>query len=122
MFGYITPLYNELKVKEYYYFKSYYCGLCHTIKKNYGNLPRITLNYDLTFISFLLDGLIDKPLKTKQIHCLKHLNTEISICEPTDALNYISDLNIIISNLKLKDDIIDDGNLKSILLYAFSSC
>lgn len=117
MFGYITPLYNELKVKDYYYFKSYYCGLCNTIKKNFGNLPRLTLNYDLTFISFLLDGLIDEPLKEKNIRCLKHLSTEMVICEPTDALNYISNLNIVISNLKLKDDIIDDGSMKSRLFY-----
>ena len=27
MFGYVTPLKSELKVKEFEYFRSYYCGL-----------------------------------------------------------------------------------------------
>ena len=117
MFGYITPLYNELKLGDYYYFKSYYCGLCNTIKENFGNLPRLTLNYDLTFIGFLLDGLSNEPINTKSIHCLKHLTTKTVICQPTNALNYISAVNIIISTLKLKDDIVDDGSIKGRLFY-----
>ena len=117
MFGYITPLYNELKLGDYYYFKSYYCGLCNTIKENFGNLPRLTLNYDLTFIGFPLDGLSNEPINTKSIHCLKHLTTKTIICQPTNALNYISAVNIIISTLKLKDDIVDDGSIKGRLFY-----
>ena len=113
MFGYITPLYNELKLGDYYYFKSYYCGLCNTIKENFGNLPRLTLNYDLTFIGFLLDGLSNEPINTKSIH----LTTKTVICQPTNALNYISAVNIIISTLKLKDDIVDDGSIKGRLFY-----
>ena len=57
MFGYITPLKSELKVKEFEYFRSYYCGLCNEIKNKFGNIPRFCLNYDLTFIGFLLDAL-----------------------------------------------------------------
>ncbi|MCQ2968637.1 MAG: DUF5685 family protein [Clostridium sp.] len=117
MFGYITPLYNELKLGDYYYFKSYYCGLCNTIKENFGNIPRLTLNYDLTFIGFLLDGLSNEPINNKAIHCIKHLTSETIICQPTNALNYISDINIIISSLKLKDDIVDEGNIKSWLFH-----
>ena len=113
MFGYVTPLYKKLTLEEYYYFKSYYCGLCYCIKNNYGNISRLTLNYDLTFISFLLDGLINEPIDTISVHCIKHLNSKTSICKATDALNYISSINIIMSSLKLKDDITDDNSLKS---------
>lgn len=49
MFGYVTPCKMELKIKEYEKFRAYYCGLCKTIKKDYGELPRITINYDMTF-------------------------------------------------------------------------
>ena len=117
MFGYITPLKSELKVKEFEYFRSYYCGLCNEIKNKFGNIPRFCLNYDLTFIGFLLDGLSNEPIKNKSIHCLKHLTTETVICQPTNALNYISAVNIIISSLKLKDDIVDDGSIKGRLFY-----
>ncbi|MEG0712521.1 MAG: DUF5685 family protein, partial [Niameybacter sp.] len=47
MFGYVTPLKQELKVRELEAFKAYYCGLCSHIKKNFGQLPRMVLNYDL---------------------------------------------------------------------------
>ena len=43
MFGYVIPLKPELKIREYNIFRGYYCGICHEIKKNYGNIPRLSL-------------------------------------------------------------------------------
>ena len=57
MFGYVTPLKGEMKVKDFERFKCYYCGLCCHIKKQFGNIPRIALNYDMTFLGLLLDAL-----------------------------------------------------------------
>ncbi|KJZ85674.1 hypothetical protein ClosIBUN22A_CONTIG72g01464 [Clostridium sp. IBUN22A] len=45
MFGYVTPLKGELKVKDFGRFKCYYCGLCCHIKKQFGNIPRLSLNH-----------------------------------------------------------------------------
>ena len=72
MFGYVMPCKNGTKVRDYEKFKAYYCGLCHTIKEQYGNLPRATLNYDMTFLAILLDSLNDKPLASKKITCSLH--------------------------------------------------
>ena len=49
MFGYVTPLKSELKIREFNKFRGYYCGLCNSIKKQFGNIPRMSLNYDMTF-------------------------------------------------------------------------
>ena len=57
MFGYVTPLKPELKIREYEAFRSYYCGICMHIKECFGNIPRMSLNYDMTFLGLLLDGL-----------------------------------------------------------------
>lgn len=113
MFGYISPLQNELKIKEYNYFKSYYCGLCYCLKDNFGNIPRLTLNYDLTFIGFLLDGLSKSPLKNKKVRCIKHPVNPSFIYEKTVALDYVSNLSILMFNYKLKDNISDDNSFKS---------
>lgn len=59
MFGYVFPCKMELKIKDYEKFKSYYCGLCLSLKNNFGNLPRLSLNYDMTFLSILLDDYND---------------------------------------------------------------
>lgn len=36
MFGYIMIDKPELKVKEFSRYKAYYCGLCRTLKEEYG--------------------------------------------------------------------------------------
>lgn len=121
MFGYILPLKSELKVKEFEYFKSYYCGLCNEIKREYGNLPRFCLNYDLTFIGFLLDGLYSEPLNLESVKCLKHPGDTLIISSKTNALNYCSNLSILLFDYKLKDNIEDDKSIKSKLFKFFLS-
>ena len=113
MFGYVTPLKSELKFKEFEYFRSYYCGLCNEIKREYGNIPRFCLNYDLTFIGFLLDGLYSNPLNFDSIKCLRHPNKNIIITKQTNALNYCANLSILLFDYKLKDNIKDDKSVKS---------
>ena len=113
MFGYVTPLKSELKFKEFEYFRSYYCGLCNEIKREYGNIPRFCLNYDLTFIGFLLDGLYSNPLILDSIKCLRHPSKSIIITKQTNALNYCANLSILLFDYKLKDNIKDDKSVKS---------
>lgn len=121
MFGYISPFKNELKIREYDYFKSYYCGLCYSIKEIFGNIPRFTLSYDLTFIGFLLDGLTETPLVAKNVRCIKYPRKDILIFSKTDALDYVSNLSILLFNLKLEDNIYDDNSFKSKVLYLILS-
>ena len=113
MFGYITPLKMELKVKEFEYFRSYYHGLCYAIKNNFGNIPRLTLNYDMTFIGFLLDGLSNDLITIKDKRCIKHPTYDIKVIDETLALNYVANLSIIFFNYKLEDNIKDDNSKKS---------
>ncbi len=117
MFGYITPLLDQLTVREYNYFRSYYCGVCMEIKSQYGNLPRMCLNYDLTFIGFLLDGLFEESISISSERCIKHPVNKHFISKSTKALNYVTDLSILFSIYKLKDNIADDNSSKSKVFY-----
>ena len=117
MFGYITPLLDELTVRQYNYFRSYYCGVCKEIKSQYGNLPRMCLNYDMTFIGFLLDGLSADSLNINKERCIKHPASKRAISKKTEALNYVTDLSILFSAYKLKDNIVDDKSTKSKVFY-----
>ena len=38
MFGYIVINQSEMKFKEYDVYRSYYCGLCQSLKERYGVL------------------------------------------------------------------------------------
>lgn len=50
MFGYVTPLVDELKVKEHIFYKSVYCGLCRCMGKTVCPESTVTLSYDAVFL------------------------------------------------------------------------
>lgn len=116
MFGYVTPYKMELKIKDYEKFKSYYCGLCKSIKTHYGNIPRMSLNYDITFLAILLDSLNDEKPIYKKEHCIVHPIRKKIILQDNSALAYAAFSNTILFYYKLLDDINDDNSLKSKLL------
>ncbi|MGL6173855.1 MAG: DUF5685 family protein [Cellulosilyticaceae bacterium] len=116
MFGYVTPLKDELKVKQYEDFRSYYCGLCQHIKTNYGQLPRLTLNYDLTALALLLDGLSPDKTYVRKQPCLTHPLKKKPMIIHNQSLSYSADMNVALVYYKLLDDVQDDKDLKSKLL------
>lgn len=119
MFGYVKPCRMELKIKDYEKFKAYYCGLCIAIKKNYGNILRLTLNYDMTFLAVLLDGLNDKKITYVKKSCILHPVKKRIIAVNNNALNYASFLDIILSYYKTADDIHDDKKISSFVFSLF---
>lgn len=116
MFGYVTPCNMELKVKDFEKFKAYYCGLCHAIKEGYGNLPRLLLNYDMTFLASLL-GSMDGDAKYKKAFCLRHPLKKVIIAYDSKALNYAASANYYLALYKLLDDFNDDKNLFKKIFY-----
>ncbi|WP_070000648.1 DUF5685 family protein [Cellulosilyticum sp. I15G10I2] len=113
MFGYITPLKDELKMHEYTTFKSYYCGLCFHLKKEFGNLPRMVLNYDMTFLAILLDSLNPTAVNTLTKKCLTSPFKKKPVVLENKALSYAANINISLVYYKLLDDVLDDKSLKS---------
>nr|WP_302598395.1 DUF5685 family protein [uncultured Cellulosilyticum sp.] len=116
MFGYITPLKDELRIREYTDFKSYYCGLCFHIKKHFGNLPRMILNYDMTFLGLLLDSLSPQDNLLTQKACMANPLKKKPILLDNDALSYAAAMNVALVYFKLLDDKMDDHSLKSKVL------
>ena len=113
MFGYVTPLKAEMKVKDFARFKCYYCGLCCHIKKEFGNIPRMSLNYDMTFLGLLLDALNPNELKVSSHRCSLHPTEKKLVISDNKALSYAAAMNISLFYYKLLDDVNDDKNLKS---------
>lgn len=113
MFGYITLIKDELKVKDLETFRHYYCGLCMCIKKKFGNLPRLGLNYDVTFFAVLLDSLYKGQTKTYSTSCIRHpINKRICVDENLPLI-YSANLNIGLLYYNTIDNVIDDNNLAS---------
>lgn len=113
MFGYITPLKPELKIKDYNKFRGYYCGVCISIKKNFGNIPRALLNYDMTFLALLLDGLCDNNINAELKRCIAHPINKRAMIINNDSIDYAANMNVALSYFKILDDVNDDKSLKS---------
>jgi hypothetical protein len=113
MFGYITINKMELKFKEYYSYKGYYCGLCKRLKTKHGNISRLTLNYDMTFLILLLSSLYESENKISKERCLVHPKEKQLIIQ-NDVTDYAASLNGILSYYNLLDNWEDDKDYKSL--------
>ena len=113
MFGYVTPYKMELKIKDYEKFKGYYCGLCIAIKNKYGNIPRLALSFDMTFLAVILDSLEDTKSIFYKATCIIHPIKKRIILKTTPILEYAAFCNTALTYFKLIDNVSDDSSLKS---------
>lgn len=103
MFGYIYVNEQELKLKEYTVYRSFYCGLCHNLKQRYGRTAQMMLNYDLTFLALLLSGLYEPGTESFEKRCIPHPVKKHKMVE-NEAVDYAADMCVLLSYQKLKDD------------------
>ncbi|MBP1755068.1 MAG: hypothetical protein H6Q59_1466 [Firmicutes bacterium] len=110
MFGYVNVYKPELKMKDFYKYKAYYCGLCKTLKDKYGRFGQMTLSYDMTFLILLLTSLYESETTRLQNRCLVHpvKKHDTLVNEITD---YVADMNIALTYHHLMDDWADEKNL-----------
>ena len=116
MFGYIVINQSEMKFKEYDVYRSYYCGLCQSLKERYGVLGQLSLNYDMTFILMLLTGLYEPEEQEAQCRCVAHPLEK----HPTRRnlfTDYVADMTVLFS-YKAEDDWEDEHSLKG-LVYSY---
>lgn len=100
----------ELKVKEFYRYKAYYCGLCHKLKEEYGFRGRMTLTYDMTFLVMFLTSLYETAPKEFASRCPVHPVKKIPILE-NELTEYGAKMNILLTYFKFEDDWKDDKSL-----------
>ncbi|MPM45173.1 hypothetical protein SDC9_91859 [bioreactor metagenome] len=116
MFGYVMPCKMELKIRDYEKFKAYYCGLCLSLKNNFGNVSRFALNYDMTFLGVLLDSLDKNKNSYINSGCIAHpIGKRLKIVD-NKAIDYAAFCNTSLMYFKLLDDYEDNNSLHSKLL------
>ena len=103
MFGYIIANKPELKIKEYEIYKSYYCGLCKTLGKNSGQIARLSLSYDMTFVYIVLSALYEPKKSRKTEKCVLHPVKKQYIMVNSIA-DYVADMSVLMTYLKGRDD------------------
>ncbi len=112
MFGYVTPNKPELKVRELAQYQAWYCGLCKTLRETYGQVPRLVLDYDCTFLALLLAGISGEPFACTPGRCgYKPFKKRAPVIGPCEALSYTADINVLLYYYKLADDCRDEKSI-----------
>ena len=107
MFGYVKPNIPELRVRENELYKATYCGLCRTMGKTTGCLSKLTLNYDFAFLALVRFVLENRKAEVKMRRCAVHPFKKRPMLEPDDTLRYCAKASVILTRLKLEDNIND---------------
>lgn len=112
MYGYVNVNKMELKMKEFYEFKGFYCGLCETLGESYGVRGRFSLSYDMTFLIVLLTSLYEPKITTRNKRCMVHPLRK-SLVITNKFSEYAADMNIILAYEHFADDYKDEKKLKA---------
>ena len=100
-------------------YQSYYCGLCQTLKSEFGRKGQILLNYDMTFLIVLLTGLYELEDKKSEFICAVHPSKK-QTARCNEATQYAAAMNILLSSKNFEDDWKDNRSYaKKALLQIF---
>ncbi len=104
MFGYILPDKPNMYMKDYTFYRSFYCGLCKGTGCKYGCLARLGVNYDATFIDILLHGVQVTDYEYKQEGCIIDPFRKKAVLKTNPISEKVAAFNILLMDFKGKDD------------------
>lgn len=108
MFGYVRPLRQELKCRDFDLYRATYCGLCRCLRRRYGPLAPMFLNFDFIFLTLLLWDPEDEFVPCRG-RCHANPLVKKPMCPDSPALELAADESVILTWWKLRDSARDDG-------------
>jgi len=115
MLGYIVPDKPELKIREFEIYSGYYCGICRSIGKRHGQIPRLSLSYDSVFLALIIAGLTTDKEQLRFERCIVHPMKKRPTIIRSTAVDFAADMHLLMAYHKLKDDGQDDRNPASLV-------
>ena len=113
MFGYVKIYKHELKIKDYEAYRGVYCSLCKQIGRDYGQLSRLTLNYDFTLLALTRLAFRQECCGFTQSRCSFNPMKKCQQCvNGGDELSFAAAAAMIMVYYKLCDDITDSPLVK----------
>ena len=108
MFGYVRPFRPELKCRDFDLYRATYCGLCRCLRRRYGLLAPMFLNYDFTFLTLLL-WQPEEGFQPCRGRCHANPLLKKDMCPDSPALELAADESMILTWWKLRDSVADEG-------------
>ncbi len=110
MFGYILADTGALNPEQLSRYKGCYCGLCRSIGSRCGQLCRLSLTYDMVFLTLLLGSLYEPREEERSGPCPVHPVRKRSSWQ-SEATAYAADLSAILARQNCLDDWKDERRL-----------
>lgn len=111
MFGYTVPAYGKLSPADNRTYRRYYCEGCHQLREGFGLRGTVTVNYDMTFNTILLNGLMGD--------CLDFGGTTGRICvldrpkADSELMRRMAAYTLILTKWELFDDDTDKPSIRT---------
>ncbi|MGN1103244.1 MAG: DUF5685 family protein [Candidatus Coproplasma sp.] len=118
MFGYIQPDNPYLFIKDEKLYQASYCGMCKSIGKSCGNMPKAALTYDVAFMSCLLHNIANCDMVVQKRRCALHILKRRPMAKSDDISLTLGCLNTALAYFKLLDDKVD-GDKKGAFAFIF---
>lgn len=113
MVGYLKPNFKKMTDSQKKEYKSFYCGLCKSLKKEYGYIGISSLNYEITSFLLLLQGLKENRNPVFYGSCTISPFVPVSYVDYYEEnFSYASSISFLIAYFEIKDNLIDDGGMK----------
>ena len=113
MFGYVRPRKDQLKICDYDRYRAAYCGLCRALGKQYGLVYRFFVNYDMTFLYFLLAGIYPEEKREKCICPANIFRKKQCYCTAA-VYEEVAALDVILCHRQLSDAVQDRSLLRGL--------
>jgi hypothetical protein len=114
MLGYTVPAYGKLSPSDFSLYRKYYCEGCHQLRDGFGIRGTLTVNYDMTFNTILLNGIAGDVTEFDGTHrklcVLEHSKAD------SDLMRAMAAYTLIITKWELADDENDKPSAKSKLI------
>ena len=115
MTGYVIINKNILSGDEFDVYSGYYCGICKSIGRRFGQIPRLALSYDSVFLAMLLSSLTGEDVNIEYEHCALHHIKKKPVIKNDDAVDYAADMLLILAYYNFLDDKNDEHRIRGSL-------
>ena len=112
MFGYIKTDDPYLFKKDDVLYKSLYCGVCKAIGRSCGQAARLSLTYDIAFLSAVAHNVMNKDVTIENKRCVAHPIIKIPIAKKDELTEKLACINTLLAYYKVTDDVYDNGKGK----------
>lgn len=108
MFGYVRANVADMTEEQKTRYRAYYCGLCQALRERHGQLSRLALTYDMTFLTMFLSSLYEPEGRDGDMRCVVH-PAKPHVYVHNAVSDYAADMTVALTYHKCLDDWQDDG-------------